>query len=145
MFDTFPNFPQKPFLYELAARAEALACKLSNVIPRPPETANRDLVSILQSTCDMLEYLLEQQLMAVADIIDNNQQEYIASAEQPTEEIAPDIIETVAVSSPEHQPVLSATAKELIKLSDWVLFAKAEGTVVQPEVLEEIEELNEEL
>jgi molecular chaperone GrpE (heat shock protein) len=41
--------------------------------------------------------------------------------------------------SPSHEkPELSLTAKELMKLSDWVLLAKADGTAVRPKVLEEI-------
>src|SRR5439155_26731181 len=95
----------------LAVRAEALARKLNNVPPDSSEPAKRDLVGILQSTCDLLEYLLEQQPMAITDNADNNQQEHIASAGQAIEEMAPAISETTLTSSPVHQPALSATAQ----------------------------------
>ena len=118
---------------ELAVHAEAMARDLNNLPTDSPEISQPDIISVLQSTCALLERLVEQR-------------QGIASQHDPSSESAKEIVpekpelqkSPPLIPPPGREVALSHTAKELIKLSDWVLLAKAGGTAVQPAVLEEI-------
>jgi molecular chaperone GrpE (heat shock protein) len=112
---------------ELAKRAEATARDL-NKLPADPTTPQQSLLDVLQTTCALLDRLAEQQ-KATLLVKEHAEKLKPTAPEQPQATSAP-----LSVASAS----LSTTAKELIKLSDWVLLAKANATAVQPEVLEEI-------
>lgn len=130
----FSRRDHKKQLQALALRAEALARALNKL---PADDTPQDLAGILQTTCALLQRLTEQQARLLAEAGPP------ASPEQPSSPPASAIAQpeqptAIAEPSSTTPATLSATAKELIKLSDWVLLAKAGGTVVQPAVLEEI-------
>lgn len=118
---------QRRRVEELAKRAEAKARDL-NKLPADPTGAEQNLVDILQTTCALLDRLAEQQKETL-------------SAEEHSEKLKPTVPEQSQVMSAPllvTSTSLSNTAKELIKLSDWVLLAKTDTTAIQPEVLDEI-------
>ncbi|GHO82247.1 nucleotide exchange factor GrpE [Dictyobacter formicarum] len=116
----------------LAIRAEALARDLNKLPASSPEST-QDLVAILQSTCTLLERLTEQQATLLAPSPAKDKQD---SSQPPVAQNKQAATASPSISNKD--ATLSTTAKELIKLSDWVLLAKAGGTSVQPQVLEEI-------
>lgn len=111
-------------IQELAQRAEAMARDL-NKLPTEPQ---QDTIAVLQSTCALLERLSNQM----------KEEPPIA----PPELTAPPVQsqpETLVPPEPSALPSsLSTTARELMKLSDWVLLAKTDVSTIQPVVLEEI-------
>ena len=129
---------------ELAQRAQTTAREL-NKLPASATASQENLVEMLQSTNALLARLAEQQTNAP---VVTPPSEKISSQEKGSSN--PEQSESPVVPSKPVQPEppvvphvekgqsLSATAKELIKLSDWVLLAKQGGTTVQPEALEEI-------
>ncbi len=118
---------------ELARCAQTTARDL-NKLPAGATASQEDLVEILQSTNALLARLAERQQTNAPVVIPSS--EKISSQESVPSE--PEQSELSPVPHGEKRQSLSATAKELIKLSDWVLLAKEGGTTVQPEVLEEI-------
>lgn len=98
--------------------------------------SRQDLIRVLQSTSLLLEGLKKQQKTTTTNSTQAAISEVI-SVKQPIQ--VPSEQPAIPVASPEknHQE-LSATAKDLMKLSDWVLLAKVGKTSVQPEVLEEV-------
>lgn len=112
---------------ELARRAETKARDL-NKLPADPAAPQQSLLDVLQTTCALLDRLAEQQ-QAMSLVEEHAEKPKPIALEQPRAPSAP---------LPEAPASLSITAKELIKLSDWVLLAKVNDTAVQPEVLEEI-------
>src|SRR5579872_5602751 len=111
-------------IQELAQRAEAMARDL-NKLPAEPQ---QDIVAVLQSICALLERLSNQM----------KEEPPIA----PPELTAPPVHsqpEPFVPPEPSALPSsLSTTARELMKLSDWVLLAKTNVSTIQPAVLEEI-------
>jgi molecular chaperone GrpE (heat shock protein) len=102
----------------------------------------QDPIKVLQSTSTLLESLKEQQeanphSFATTYSAQANASE---SASEQSILITPEqrSISISATSAGGKEQELSATAKDLMKLSDWVLLAKVGKTSVQPEILEEI-------
>jgi hypothetical protein len=128
----------KQQIQALALRAEDLARALNKL---PADDTPQDIVGILQTVCALLQRLTEQQARLLAEAGP------VASPTQPPSAAVAETAETtqLAQAAPAaEQPnattgsTLSDTAKELIKLSDWILLAKAGEKAVQPVVLEEI-------
>jgi molecular chaperone GrpE (heat shock protein) len=118
---------------ELALRAQTTARDL-NKLPASATESKENLVEILQSTNALLARLAEQQQTNAPVIVPSP--EKISSQETAPSKLEQS--EPSAVPHAEKEQGLSTTAKELMKLSDWVLLAKEGGATVQPEVLEEI-------
>ena len=129
---------------ELAQRAQTTAREL-NKLPASATASQENLVEMLQSTNALLARLAEQQTNAPVVTPSSGKissQERVSSRQEQSESsVVPpksEQLEPSVVPPAEKGQSLSAAAKELIKLSDWVLLAKEGGTTVQPEVLEEI-------
>jgi hypothetical protein len=110
-------------MQKLVVRAEALARGL-NALPADPASAKENPLVGLQSICALLERLVDQQKET--------------SPVEKQRETSPSAISEPVAPTPLPAQSLSITAKELMKLSDWVLLAKTNTTTVQPAVLEEI-------
>ena len=159
---------------ELALRAEANARKLSDLSSERPAGAPKDIISVLESTCLLLErsaarHELSQQVAHVRreiarqdapggapSEIETRAAETLpepprAPSPPPRPETEPELFlparppvepaldqSKVAPQVPRPEPELSPTAKELIKVRDWVLLAQSSGTAVAPGVREEV-------
>lgn len=128
----------------LALQAEASVRQLSNLPSQQSNTASNDIVTVLKSTCLLLERLVEERNTVVGDRHETFQAEVqnpAPSTIQPAiAQPAPAEQLLVSPPLPETEPelILSTVAKELIKLRDWVLLAQTGGTAVAPEVLQEL-------
>ncbi len=120
---------------ELAIQAESMAHSLNSESPDPARASQQDIIEILESTCALLAHFTEQQ-KAIRPAQPPAESE--TPTEPPSSKVEPLMPEQPQPSPAHEKPELSLTANELIKLSDWVLLAKADGTAVQPKVLEEI-------
>lgn len=146
----------------LALRAETIASQI-NALPVPDAEPQRDIVSVLSSTCALLERFSEQQAqqeLAQPAIIQPSSQNSTPPPPETTEatsvapesakiapppettsavpELAEPPVLSEAIAASSTKTVLSPTAQDLIKLSDWILLAKTAKTAVKPEVLGEI-------
>lgn len=119
---------------QLALRAEASVRKLSNLPPQCLDGAPDDVVSVLKSTCLLLERLVRRLEFPPADAQNGGAQ--TAQATQPGASS-----DEAAISPPPQvasEPELSLTAKELIKLRDWVLLAQTGGAAGNLHLLESL-------
>lgn len=117
---------------ELALQAEARVRQLNGLSAGDREV--RDLVVILQSTCLLLERLVERpELIAPPKPTFQDQVQ-----PTPTPVASQPKVEPPPITKVEPEPEVSATAKELIKLRDWVLLAKSGEKASSPEVLSAI-------
>lgn len=136
---------------ELALQAEATVRELSGLSPPPPYKAPDDIISVLKSTCLQLERLVSLDASSTSPQTSTSLMAETTAAEPPPEPTAvssppkqaeiPLPSKQALVSPPPnqaHEPDLSVTAKELIKLRDWILLAKSSETGVAPEVIEEL-------
>jgi hypothetical protein len=141
----FPHLQDESELKELALQAETSVRELSDLPPQVLDSAADDVVSILKSTCVLLDRLVQGKQISMAE----NTEEIAIVADIPVEhepkqpdETDSDISEpeiedrsTVATTVAElileepDEPEPTTTAKELIKLRDWVLLARSDETV----------------
>jgi hypothetical protein len=141
----FPHLQDESELKELALQAETSVRELSDLPPQVLDSAADDIVSILKSTCVLLDRLVQGKQISMAE----NTEEIAIVADIPVEhepkqsdETDSDISEpeiedrsTVATTVAElileepDEPEPTTTAKELIKLRDWVLLARSDETV----------------
>ncbi|MFB2917249.1 nucleotide exchange factor GrpE [Aerosakkonema funiforme] len=103
---------------DLAYRVEAIARKLSELSPEAPEQSQNEIVTSLRSTYSLLERLSEKEAIS-----ENFQKKVI-----PENYSEP----------PEKLLQLSGTAKELIKVRDWVLLAKTGSESIKPEMFDSL-------
>ncbi|MUG96845.1 nucleotide exchange factor GrpE [Scytonema sp. UIC 10036] len=135
----FPWFTQYHQAQELALTAEASVRRLSGLSLTSSD--ERDIISVLNSTCLLLDRLVEN-----PQLLQTDQKHTPVVTEQitakeiplPTVEalVAPEIIPEVPTLEIAPEPKLSATGEELIKLRDWVLLAKTGGAAPKAEMLE---------
>jgi hypothetical protein len=131
---------------QLALQAEAGARQLSNLPEHSTNTvSDDDIVSILQSTCLLLDRLLRSNQTSHGVI---QEEDFSIPDESPPEdsdlsdEVEPELTQAEVIA-PERdkivaEPEPSATAKDLIKLRDWLLLAQSDDTNVSSEVLREV-------
>ena len=132
----FSPLKEKRQAEALALQAEMTVRELSGL--PPVDSDDRDMVTILQSTCVLLERfqdhpeLLNQKETSIPQPI----QEIKIEAVQPVPESPP--LPQIVRETPQEKP--SATAQELIRLRDWVLLAKSGdgGETASPQVLDAI-------
>jgi hypothetical protein len=148
MKNLFPHLQDDSELKELAFRAETSVRELIDLPPSATETAANDVISILRSTCLLLDCLVQSKQSKQISIVENTEEVAIVAdipvepePKQPDEtdsEMSEPEIEdrsTVATTVAElileepDEPEPTATAKELIKLRDWVLLARSDETV----------------
>jgi GrpE len=131
---------------QLALQAEAGVRQLSNLPEHSTNTASDgDIVSILKSTCLLLDRLLRsnQTSHEVIQKEDSSiSDEFPPEDSDLSDEVEPEFTQA-EVTAPERdkivaEPEPSATAKDLIKLRDWLLLAQSDDTNVSPEVLREV-------
>jgi hypothetical protein len=131
-----PSFKKQRQAEELAVRAEIAARELSGL--PPVHSNNRDVISVLKSTCLLLERFRDNpKLLNQKETTATQAKEVIETEEvesPPESTPVPQIVR----ATPEEKP--TATAEELIKLRDWVLLAKSrEGEdKASPQVLDAI-------
>jgi molecular chaperone GrpE (heat shock protein) len=151
----FPHLQDESELKELAFQAETSVRELSDLPPQVLDPAADDVVSILKSTCLLLDRLVQGKQISIVE----NAEEVAIVADIPVEpepkqpdetdaEISEPEIEdrsTVATTVTEliieepDEPEPTTTAKELIKLRDWVLLAhSSDDETVSPGVLKEL-------
>ncbi len=125
---------------ELALTAEASVRRLSGL--RSTASEDRDIISVLQSACTLLERLVENPQLLQTDLHEHTPFVHeLAMAEEvslPTVEapVAPEIISKPPTLEIAPEPKLSVSGEELIKLRDWVLLAKTGGAAPKAEMLE---------
>lgn len=125
---------------DLALRVEERARKLSGLPPRP-ETAPTELKAVLSSVSLLLDRIDEQPKSRAEEKPSPAPPPTQAREPQPPEPPpAPKPVPATAPSPPAHATdgALSVTAKELIKLRDWVLLAKSGDAASNTEALEGI-------
>jgi hypothetical protein len=154
---TLAWFPQYQQNKELAVRAEMSARKLAGLPPPSRDAAPRDLVAILQSTCSLLEDLVERAVGGSVQAPPAARRDPATPAPAPSADrshaVAPPAelrpepapanpsaaaapaLESVPGPGPSPHPEPSATAKELIKLRDWVLSVTRGDPETAPEAL----------
>jgi hypothetical protein len=129
---------------KLAMQAQKSVRQLSGLPPTPPEKATDDLISVLNSTCLLLdrlvkhpEFLSNNKEIAERPKESDRKEEFVA---QPAPVVA---FPSSSSSSPintniplESETELSATAKELIRLRDWVLMVKGTDSGLSGNTLE---------
>lgn len=151
--------------YNLALRAEAQAIRL-NHLPSPPSTpASNDLITILESTCFLLDRLIERNdslqskihstppapasmTKGLAEIAGANSGRVSSAPQGDTSSSTPNVValdcppQPPLASPPAYPPLVevepSPTARELIKLRDWILMAWSGGGPVSAEVIGEL-------
>jgi hypothetical protein len=115
-----PSFKKQRQAEELALRAEIAVRELTGL--PPVHSDNRDIISVLKSTCLLLErFQNNPELLNPKETTPSQSIEFTKTEEvqSPPESSVPLIVRT----APEEKP--TATAEELIKLRDWVLLAKS--------------------
>jgi hypothetical protein len=117
---------------QLALRAEASVRKLSNLPPEYLDGAPDDIISVLKTTCLLLERLVNRLEAPPADAQNGDSyKQQVAQQETPLDEAA-----TSPPSPATSEPEPSATVRELIKLRDWVLLAQTGGAEGAPQLLD---------
>ena|SRR5579862_3325051 len=146
----FFKFSSRRLVRKLAIEVEELACKLASAPVVSPQPKRVDVVRALQTTRDLLTNLLVQQEEAAlpVDALTQPQDETGGTADpDKTIEASPSPqpshtkeMEYIVLPEPllNAHPELSATARSLIGLSDWILLTNAGGTSVSPEAVSEI-------
>jgi hypothetical protein len=156
---------RRDYLQNLALRAEANARKLSGLSAAPAESRHDDLSAILESTCLLLDRLVDRgqgpraeaegKAMAAApsardkpDPSDDQESTAVAVPEPASQpEVVPNAVappaeaeqmRSASAGQPFSEQVPSATATELVKLRDWVLLAKTGGRAAPPAVLDNL-------
>jgi hypothetical protein len=117
---------------ELALQIEEIVHQLSKL--PPVETNKPNLISTLSHIHLLLNRFVEQ-----PELFEQPQRDFVAQFKQTPIEITSKVsLEPPPVPEIEPEPELSSTAKELIKLRDWVLLAKSGEGKPSPEVLSAI-------
>lgn len=115
---------------KLALKAEASVRQLSKL--PSADSQNRDLISILNQICLLLERFREY-----PELLHPSEQQPIEEPTTTLNNVEPPLpFEPSPAFVPEPEPQLSATAKELIKLRDWILLAKSGEGDITPDLLE---------
>lgn len=139
----FPCITRERQARELAIQAQTSIRKLSDLLPEGSEVSNlpegsetpdTDLLSILNSTCLLLDRLVERGDKSPTDI-----QAETSSTLKTSEPEAPPQPGDIAPPPPP-EPEFSKTVKDLIQLRDWVLMAKTGGTGASAEVIESLDD-----
>lgn len=107
--------------YQLASAVETHVRTLNSLPLLPFNGLPHDLIRVLQTLCSLLERLASQRTLPPV---------------QPPAPAPAVLAPSRATEPPESE--LSEAAREVIRVRDWVLQARAGGSVVSPEVLEEI-------
>ncbi|MBD2483942.1 nucleotide exchange factor GrpE [Planktothrix sp. FACHB-1365] len=129
----FPCITRERQIRELAIQAQTSARKLSGLRPEDSEDSDADFLSILNSTCWLLERLVERSDFSPAD----SQAETSTVLKTSESEVPPQPAVIASSNSPATpEPEFSEMAKDLIQLRDWVLMAKTGGTGASAEVIE---------
>lgn len=125
---------------QLIRQVAMQANDLSGLPTNDPGINQQDLIKVLQSTSGLLESLKEQQANPSITTYSAQANTSERASVKQSIPVVPEqrAVSILEVTTTEKQQELSATANDLMKLSDWVLLAKAGKTSVQPEVLEEI-------
>jgi hypothetical protein len=122
---------------ELAFKAEATVRQLSGLPPVSSNGDRRELISMLQSTCLLLERFQER-----PELLNINQKHKNEELEVINNEKLPETPHTTVESPPslivEREPEPSVAAQEIIKLRDWILLAQSESDSFNYKVLEAI-------
>jgi hypothetical protein len=154
MLAWFPQYQQNK---QLAVRAETSARQLAGLPPPSRDAAPQDLMAILQSTCSLLEDLVERGVVGSVQAPPAARRHAATLAPDPSAdrsravappaELRPEPAlvgppaaaapagESVPGPDPVPDPEPSATARELIRLRDWVLSATRGGPQTAPEAL----------
>lgn len=111
---------------KLALQAESRVLQLNGLSAGGSEV--RDLLDVLQSTCLLLERSLKY-----SELLSKPKQTYLNEGKPSPSKVA-----LLSKHELNTEPELSMTAKELIKLRDWVLLAKNGNQAPSPEVLSAI-------
>ncbi len=120
---------------DLALKAEATVRQLSGLSPVSSNCDRRDILSVLQTTCLLLERFREHpELLPTNE--NNNQSEAVKHETIPETPKIP--VESPTSLIVEREPEPSVAAREIIKLRDWILLAQSEGDSSSPKVLEAI-------
>lgn len=129
----FPCISRERQVQQLAVQVQTSVRKLSGLPAENSEDPSADFLSILKSTCLLLEGLVERDDLSLRD--SQAETSSIINTSNPEVQSQPS-----AIASPTPpvapEPELSETAKDLIQLRDWVLMAKTGGTGASTEVIE---------
>lgn len=119
---------------DLAFKAEATVRQLSGLPPVKDSSDRQDIISVLKTTCLLLERFQER-----PELLPTNQTNKQKESEVVKDEIIPETPKMPAESPPslviEREPEPSVAAKEIIKLRDWILLAQSEGDSSSTKVL----------
>jgi len=122
---------QEEEIQSYARKINAIARRF-NSLPAS-NSAQDDTLAILQSACVLLERLEKNPALLQTEVQETPEHEPEVEIE---EMVFPSGRSEADVSEEEQEPELSATAKKLIELRDWVLLAKSDGTPPSPSLLE---------
>ncbi len=122
---------------DLALKAEATVRQLSGLPPVSCNGDRGDIVSVLKTTCLLLERFREH-----PELLPTNQTNEDKKSEVINDETIPETPKIPVESPPslivEREPEPSVAAQEIIKLRDWILLVQSEGDSSTPKVLDAI-------
>jgi len=126
LHDFFPWGSHGREAQDLALQVEAKVRRLSRLTQQPPDTTPSDLISVLKSTCSLLDRLVEHAEDSGVDTQAGRASAAVARSVEATSSRPPSIPQA-RHRLPKPEPELGEIEKEVIKLRDWVSLATSPG------------------
>jgi hypothetical protein len=122
----------------LALQIEEKVKKLSDLPSARVDSTSQDILAILKSTCLLLDRLVERHERSQNQLATEIVPETAGSSGEVSLVDAESETSTKIPTKIELEPEPNATAKELIKLRDWVLLAKSNDSPADSQVFESL-------